>query len=50
MMLQELDRAVLLVDLSQQRLAAGDIGTVVNIHNDGGREYTEEHEAKGRER
>jgi hypothetical protein len=31
-MLQELDRAVLLVDLPQAGLTAGDIGTVVMVH------------------
>jgi hypothetical protein len=40
-MLQELERAVLLVDLPQQGLAAGDIGTVVMVHA-GGQGYTVE--------
>jgi len=40
-MLAELDRAVLLVDLPQQRLTAGDIGTVVMVHA-GGQGYTVE--------
>jgi hypothetical protein len=40
-MLHELDRAVLLVDLPQQRLTAGDIGTVVMVHA-GGQGYTVE--------
>jgi len=40
-MLEELDRAVLLVDLPQQGLKAGDIGTVVMVHN-GGQGYTVE--------
>lgn len=38
-MLQELDRAVLLVDLPLQGLTAGDIGTVVMVHA-GGQGYT----------
>jgi hypothetical protein len=38
-MLEELDRAVLNVDLPQLGLAAGDIGTVVMVHV-GGQGYT----------
>ena len=34
-MLEELDRAVLLVDLPQQGLTTGDIGTVVRVHANG---------------
>jgi hypothetical protein len=40
-MLHELDRAVLLIDLPQQQLTAGDIGTVVMVHA-GGQGYTVE--------
>ncbi len=40
-MFNELDRAVLLVDLPQQRLTAGDVGTVVMVHA-GGQGYTVE--------
>ena len=40
-MLEELDRAVLLVDLPLQGLTAGDIGTVVMVHA-GGQGYTVE--------
>jgi hypothetical protein len=40
-MLQELDRAVLLVDLPQAKLTAGDVGTVVIVHA-GGQGYTVE--------
>ncbi|MBA3822944.1 MAG: DUF4926 domain-containing protein [Ktedonobacterales bacterium] len=40
-MLQELERAVLLVDLPQQGLTAGDMGTVVMVHA-GGQGYTVE--------
>lgn len=40
-MLEELERAVLLVDLPQQGLTAGDIGTVIMVHA-GGQGYTVE--------
>jgi len=34
-MLEELDRAVLLVDLPQYGLTVGDVGTVVMVHAQG---------------
>ena len=40
-MLEELERAVLLVDLPAQGLTAGDIGTVVMVHA-GGQGYSVE--------
>ncbi len=40
-MLEEFEQAILLVDLPQQGLAAGDIGTVVMVHA-GGQGYTVE--------
>jgi hypothetical protein len=34
-MIKEHDRVVLTVELPAERLAAGDIGTIVHIHQDG---------------
>lgn len=35
MMINELDLVALTIDLPEHRLKAGDIGTVVYVHNDG---------------
>lgn len=45
-MLEELDYAVLLVDLPQQQLIAGDTCTVLLVHNNG-QAYTVEFAAQG---
>ncbi len=34
-MIEEHERAILLVDLIEQKLKAGDVGTVVHIYSDG---------------